>query len=241
MKQALFLGATEKSHLLLTLGKLLVQAELRVLLVDSTIAQTIHGYLPVSDTRPGSFVLEFEGLDIAAGFINRGQLERHFRQQGGQMTDYDVLLLDTDHTEFVKGCDLSDMTLRVWCASPDRRILSKNAELLQRLCLAEAAVQPVPFVKLVHPFVPTAIPEAYFDALQSAETLRWGDLELRIPLNERDVIARFENQHHARIAAKRLSGPYVQAVMALAKAITGFEDRTIKNAWRRMRREKRGT
>ncbi len=241
MKQITFLGATEKSHLLLTLGKLLVKAELRVLVVDSTIAQSIQGFLPVSDARSGSFVLEFEGMDVAAGFINRGQLERHLRQQGGQITDYDVMLLDTDHVEFIKGRELPDMALRVWCSSPDKRILNKNAELLQRLCLGEAAVQPVPFIKLVYPFVPTALPDAYFDSLQSAAALRWDEPELHIPLDERDVIVRFENQHQARIATKRLSGPYVKAVLALAKAITGLEDRTIKSAWRRVRRDKRGT
>lgn len=61
----MFFGASDKSHLLLVLGKLLTAMERKVLIVDSTLAQSMQGYLPRADF--GYSLREFEGIDVATG------------------------------------------------------------------------------------------------------------------------------------------------------------------------------
>lgn len=241
MKQIAFLGAAEKSHLLLVLGKVLVKAGLKVLLVDSTMAQTVRGYLPSSDTKPAVFVTEFEGMDVAAGFISRPQLEHHFQHQEGVFPDYDLMLIDTDHTHFIRGNELPDVAVRIWCLSLDKLVLQKNAELMQRLCLAEFALQPLPFTKLILSFVPTTMPEAYFESFQTSPSIRWQEPTLRLPLDERDVSVLLDNQHHERIAVKRLSAPYLRTVQDLVQLVSGLDHRTAQTALKRTRRERCGT
>ncbi|MBB6732790.1 hypothetical protein [Cohnella zeiphila] len=241
MKQIAFLGAAEKSHLLLVLGKVLVKAGLKVLLVDSTIAQTVRGYIPSLNTKPAAFVTEFEGLDVAAGFINRAQLEQYFQHVEGIFPEYDLMLIDTDHTNFIKGYELPDMTARIWCQSLDKLVLQKNAELMQRLCLAEFAEQPLPFSKLTLSVVPTTMSEAYFESLQTSPGIRWQEPALRLPLDEGNVSAMLDNQHHERIVAKRLSGSYQRTVQELFQLVSGLDRRTAQSALKRTRRERRGT
>lgn len=241
MKNIVFFGAPDKSHLLLTLGKLLVAAGQKVLLVDSTMAQSVLGYLPLSGERPSAFVTEFEGLDVSAGFITFGQLDRYMKQTEGKWPDYDVMLLDTDHTEFVKGLDLSTFTHCFWCSSLEKLALQKNAELMQRLCLAESAAQPLPFFKLLYPFVQAAITEAYIDSQIASYPIQWLDPVFRIPLDERDISTKIDNQHHSRIDVKKLSGAYIRTVLSMSKQLFNLDERTVKTAWKRVRRDRRGT
>lgn len=240
MKQIVFFGTPDKSHLLLVLGKLLVAAGQRVLLVDSTIAQSVQGYLPPSDERPGAFVIEFEGMDVAGGFIMYNQLDRYLKRLEGKWPHYDVMLLDTDHTEFVKGRELPAFAHRVWCSSFETLALKKNAELMERLCLAESAMQPLPFCKLIYPFVQTTVTEEYIHSYFEDDSIYWQDSVFRIPLDDRDVSAKIDNQHHARIDVRKLSRTYVRTVSSMLKTLFDLDAQSVKMAWKRVRRDRRG-
>jgi hypothetical protein len=163
------------------------------------------------------------------------------KQTEGKWPDYDVLLLDTDHTEFVKGRELPEFAHRIWCSSLDKLAMNKNAELMKRLCLAESAVQPLPFFRLVHPFIQATVSESYVDSQLASDTVQWLEPVFRIPFDERDVSAQIDNQHHNRIELKRLSGAYRRTVMSLMRHVSGLDERTIKAAWKRARRDRRGT
>ncbi|MEB3103293.1 hypothetical protein [Ferviditalea candida] len=241
MKQIVFFGAPDKSHLLLVLGKLLTASGLKVLLVDSTIAQSVQAYLPESEERPGAFVTEFEGMDVAGGFITHGQLDRYLKQTDGNWLRYDIMLIDTDHTEFVKGRELPTFAHRVWCSSLEKLAVQKNAELMQRLCLAESAAQPLAFFKLVYPYVQTTMREDYFDSFHVSVAVRWQEPVFRIPLDDRDVSAKINNQHHSRIDVNKLSGSYIRTALSLAKTLFDWDERTVKTAWKQARRDRRGT
>lgn len=243
MKKIVFLGAPDKSHLLLVLGKLLVAAGQKVLIVDSTIAQSILGFMPSPDERQASFVTEFEGMDIAAGFLTFGQLDHFLKQtetEGG-WANYDVFLLDTDHTEFVKGKDLPSFDQRVWCSNLEKLAMLKNAELMRRLCLTESTIRPLSFFKLVNPFLQSTIAESYIDSHVTTEAVEWQEPVFRIPFDERDVSVRIDHQHHSRIELRKLSPAYRHTVYSMAKHIFGLDERTIKAAWKRARRVFRGS
>lgn len=233
MKRIVFLGAPDKSHLLLVLGKLLSAMELKVLLVDSTLTQGIQSYLPDSDYRAP--VREFEGMDIASGFITLDQLERHLGQQIAAW-DYDVLLLDTDHTEFVKGRDLPAYDRRVWCSSFGRLHLQRNADLMQRLCLHEAEGKPLSFYKMLTSLVPVSVTEAYLDELLPSHLFQWEDAVFRFTLDERDASVELDNQHHGRLDVRRLTGNYRRNVLNMAEQLLEWDERTAQQAWKRLRK-----
>lgn len=236
MKKVVFFGAPDKSHLLLVLGKLLTAMERKVLIVDSTLAQSMQGYLPRADF--GDSLREFEGIDVATGLITPAQLERSLLQAEGEAA-YDVMLLDTDHTEFVKGRELPGYDKRIWCSNWSRLGMHKNAELMQRLCLHEAEGQPLSFYKLITPTLPIAIPESYIDLLLPQQAVRWEDTVFRFPLDERDMSVELDNQHHGRIDIRRLTGTFRRTVLDMLQQLFDCDAKTARRAWARARKRAR--
>lgn len=236
MKKVVFFGAPDKSHLLLVMGKLLTALDRKVLIVDSTLAQYMQGYLPQLDF--GLPLREFEGIDVATGFITSAQLERYLLQANVEAA-YDVMLLDTDHTEFVKGRELPGYDKRVWCSNLNRLNMHKNSELMQRLCLHEAEGRPLPFYKLIVPTLPTAIPETYIDSRLPQQVVRWEETVFRFPLDERDVSVDLDNQHHSRIDIRRLSGTYCRTALDMLQHLFDCDVKTARRAWARSRKHAR--
>lgn len=233
MKKVVFFGAPDKSHLLLVLGKLLTALERKVLIVDSTLAQSMQGYLP--QVEFGYSLREFEGFDVATGLITSAQLKRSIRRSAGE-ADYDVMLLDTDHTEFVKGRDLPGYDKRVWCSNYSRLGMQINANLMQRLCLHEAEEQPLTFYKLITPTLPTAIPESYIDSLLPQQAVRWEETVFRFPLDEQNLSVELDNQHHGRIDIRRLSGTYRRTVLDMLQQLFDCDAKTARRTWARSRK-----
>lgn len=228
MKKIVFLGAPDKSHLLLILGKLLAVTGQKVIVVDSTLRQGVQGYMPDSETNLP--IREYDGMDIACGFVTPVQLERYL--QG----NYDVLLLDTDHTEFVKGRDLAAYDKRVWCSSYGRLHLQRNAELMQRLCLHEAEGRPLSFYKMLTQLVPVSITEAYLDELLDTQHIQWEDAAFRFALDERNTSVELDNQHHSRLDVRRLTGSYRRTVLDMVKHLLEWDERTVQQAWKQLRK-----
>lgn len=235
MKKIVFFGAPDKSHLLLILGKLLTALGQRVLIVDSTLAQTMQGYLPQVDFDHS--LREFEGIDIATGQITGAQLNRSLLQVGGEAA-YDVILIDTDHTELVKGSELSGYDKRVWCSNLNRLSMYRSAELMQRLCLHEAAGAPLSFFKLLTPILPLSIPETYVDALLPQQAVRWEETVFRLPLDERDMSVDLDNQHHGRIDIRRLSGAHRRTVQDMLVTLFDCDAKAARRAWTQVRKRK---
>ena len=236
MKTIVFFGTPDKSHLLLILGRLLTDAAQKVLFVHSTTRHTMHAFLPETEHRWSTSITEYAGMDVAIGFMARAQLD-YYRE--GDSPDYDVLLLDTDHSQFMNRKDLADAEVRVLCSSLDRRELLGNRDLLQQLGLEESQNQPLTFYQLLLPFVSTTLPRAYLNTFYTVYPVKWLEPSFQIPLVEQDLSASLDNQHHGRIHVRHLSRSYVEAVWAMASTWFGLDRRTIRTAWKQMRRRDR--
>lgn len=233
MKKIVFFGAVDKSHVLLVLGRLLTELNRKVLLVDSTTAQTIQGYLP--HIVHGSAVQEFEGMDVAYGYINATQLERELMQPIAE-ADYDIMLLDTDHTQFVAGGELSDFEKRVWCWDGKKSSLLRNEDLLLRLCVHEVAT-PLTFYRMISPVLHNPLPE--WKADMRMRDLRWEETAFRFPLDERDVAVDLENQHHGRIQLRGLSWAYRQNLLKMLEQLGDCDRKAARRAWSHARKRVR--
>ncbi|MCD1261272.1 hypothetical protein B5M42_020945 [Paenibacillus athensensis] len=236
MKKIAFFGACEKSDLLLVLGKLLAAADQKVLVVDATTTQGMYASLPVSCQQPHTLLTEVEGLDVACGFFTFEQLEHYVKRADGHLLSYDVMLIDTDHTEFVKGSELPLLHQRVLVTSFEKLCLLRNVRLLDQYFQTVKIGQPLDFHKVIYPFMEFGIREAYLDGYYSDYPIRWQDHVYRFPLDVGDVAVKLENQHHGRIDARRLSRAYAKTLLSLAGTLTGLDARTLTMSWKRVKR-----
>ncbi|WP_214629703.1 hypothetical protein [Paenibacillus agaridevorans] len=225
MKKIVFMGISEKAHALLVLGRLLTVLGHKVLLVDSTIAQSIRGYLPHAYAT--SAVLDFEGMDVAYGYLTPDQLERGLAQ-AGTLPSYDIMLVDTDHTEFVFRLNLSQCDKRVWCWDGRRLSLEKNEELMLRLGLQDAE-SPVTFFEMLAPAIPGHL--AAWRAEMRMRHIQWEETVFRFPLDERDVAADLNNQHHGRIDLRGLTGAYRNTLLMMLEQLGDCDRKAARRAW----------
>lgn len=233
MNRIVFFGAADKSHVLLVLGRLLAEMDHKVLLVDSTMAQAIRGYLPYATSSCA--IQEFEGMDVAFGYINGRQLEQGLTQPI-TATDYDIMLLDTDHTEFVAGKEVSTYEKRVWCWDGKRSSLLRNEELLVRLCLHEATT-PLMFYRMLSPTLKGALSEWRSDIRM--HQLQWEETEFQFPFDEQDAAIDLENQHHGRIQLRGLSGAYKQNLLTMLQQLCECDSKAARKAWSSVRKRSR--
>ena len=76
MKKIGFIGAYDKTDIILSVAKVLTMANKKVLVLDNTITQKSKYVVPViNPTR--SYITTYEGIDVAVGFENMEKLRRY--------------------------------------------------------------------------------------------------------------------------------------------------------------------
>ncbi|MEK3866895.1 hypothetical protein MHH60_25845 [Paenibacillus sp. FSL H7-0716] len=225
MKKIIFIGVADKTHVLLVLGRLLTALGNNVLVVDATVTQLIRGYLP--HTVAHSAIQEFEGMDVAYGYLTPEQLDRGLAQEGTTLA-YDIMLLDTDHSEFVFRHHLPLFDKRVWCWDGKRLSLTKNEELMLRLGLQNTEA-PISFFELLSPAIPGKL--AAWRAEMRLRHIQWEETVFRFPLDERDTAVDLNNQHHSRIDLRGLSGAFREMLLTMLVQLTDCDRKTARRAW----------
>ena len=79
MKKIGFIGAYDKTDLLLNIAKVLTVMNYRVLVVDSTINQKARYVVPAIDPTV-SYITSFEDMDVAVGFNNVLEIQYRYNR-----------------------------------------------------------------------------------------------------------------------------------------------------------------
>ena len=93
MKKIGFIGAYDKTDMLLNIAKILTTMKNRVLIIDSTINQKARYVVP-SMNPTVSYITSFEDIDVAIGFNNIEEIKKYEGTTGN--LEYDILLVDID-------------------------------------------------------------------------------------------------------------------------------------------------
>ena len=76
MKKIGFIGAFDKTDVILSVAKVLTMAEKQVLIIDNTITQKCKYVVPViNPTR--TYITSYEGIDVAVGFESFENLKQY--------------------------------------------------------------------------------------------------------------------------------------------------------------------
>ena len=87
-----FVGAYDKTDIILYIAKIISLIGKKVLVIDSTINQKAKYVVPVINPTK-SYITEFEGMDIAVGFNNLQQIQEYLGTEDKKI-DYDIVLID---------------------------------------------------------------------------------------------------------------------------------------------------
>ena len=132
MKKIGFIGAYDKTDMILSVAKVLTMAGKHVLVVDNTITQKCKYVVPVINPTK-SYITTYEEIDVAVGFESINNLKQYIGLEDNETLEYDYIMVDTDNFSGVSGFGIQGADKVYFVTSFDMYSLKKGTEVLSQL------------------------------------------------------------------------------------------------------------
>ncbi len=234
MKKIGFIGAFDKTDLIICIAKILTEMGNQVLVVDGTLTQKAKYIVPV--IKPSkSYVTSYEGIDIAVGFENFNSIKQFLAMP--QMLDfnYDISLIDLDTIEGVQNFELENFEKNYFVTSNDLYSIKRGIETINSL------EHPIQATKVLFSRgVSNATlqkEDDYLNFLSSGSKIIWKDEKIYFPFEIGDQTVLYENQSISKITFKKLSTQYKQSLLYLTNKILDEKDyNLLKKTFKKLER-----
>ena len=131
MEQIGFIGFYDKKDILLNISKIYSCIGKRTLVVDATMMQRMRYIVPnVSANHSITYVSEYEGTDVAVGFMNLGQIAQYL---GTNQLNYDFIIIDSDNIQTMYSFMIPSMKKIFYVTSYDKFEVEKSKELFENI------------------------------------------------------------------------------------------------------------
>lgn len=215
MKVIGFVGACDKTDLMLNIAKVLTVMNNRVLMIDSTIIQKARYVVPTI-TPAMSYITSFEDIDVAVGFQDFVSVQRYLG--GTNEPPYDILLVDCDMAEKIQGFGLENADKNFFVTSYDLYSLRRGIEILGNL------TQTINLTKIVFTEQALQEDEEYLDYISQGYNVIWDSEKIYFPLEITDYEAIVENQRTEKIRLKKISTQYKDSMIYVIQKILGQDN-----------------
>lgn len=209
MKKVGFIGAFDKTDLILYTAKVLVELKQKVMVVDTTITQKMKYTVPcISPSK--TYITKYENIDVAVGFENIQDIARY---SGGLELEYDYILIDIDSHAELHKMELNRGCKNYFVTGFDNYSLKKGLEVIGQ------AQDKIMMTKIM--FSKNMLDEEndYLDFLSFYYGVTWEKEKIYFPFEIGDNSTIIENQRSARIRFKDLSIEYLEGLYVLTKNI----------------------
>ena len=217
MKKIGFIGAYDKTDVILYIAKILVELGHRTLVVDATTTQKAKYVIPKIESAK-AYVTSFEEIDIAVGMRNFEEIIQYLQLPQGSELPYDVVLIDTNSAAGVASYKLNECEKIYFVTSMDMYSLKKGIESLSII------PNKVKVTKVLFSRRASKEEDDYINYLSSNSNIEWEQQNLYFPYESGDQSAIQLNQRVAKIKIGNLTGQFREALSYLANQITDEED-----------------
>jgi len=204
-----FIGAYDKTNMIIYVSKIFTEAGLKVLIVDTTILQKTRYTVPsIAPSR--CYVTSYEGMDIAVGFETLDEIRNY---TGVQDFDYDLILIDIDQNENLAKMEMQTADINYFVTAFDDYSIRRGLEVIGKKEL-KLKMRKILFSKHME-----KEEDEYLNFLSFYYSVDWGKEKIYFPFEAGDESIIIENQRAARISFKELSLVYKDGLMTLAGQI----------------------
>lgn len=210
MKKIGFIGAYDKTDMLLNIAKILTTMKNKVLIIDSTINQKAKYVVPAINPTV-SYITSFEDIDIAIGFKNVEEIKKYVGTTGD--LTYDILLIDSDTEERIEEFELNNADKNYFVTSFDMYSLKKGIELLRNL------KNQLNLTKILYAKEMLKEDDDYLNFLSLGCKIIWDEERIYFPIENGDLSVIAENQRVQKIKFKKLSMQYKDSIGFIAQQI----------------------
>lgn len=224
MKKIGFIGAFEKTDLIIYIAKILTELQKRVLVIDTTILQKARYIIPcIAPTK--FYVTEYEQIDVAVGFGNIQALNQYL---GNIENEYDIVLIDVDSYDKFDEFELANSDKIYFVTAFDSFSLKKGIEIIGTMR------QKVKMKKVLFESSYSEENDEYLNLLSLTYPIIWDKEKIYFPFEQGDLTAIIENQRVTKIKFKNLTEDYRQGLFEISKEIipegkTGEIKKILKN------------
>lgn len=219
MKKIGFIGAYDKTDLIIYVAKILETLNQKVLVIDATINQKARYVVPVISPTT-EYVTEYEDIDIAVGFSNEESIKRYLGLADDQEMEYDMVLVDTDNYKGFEEFQLKDAQKNYFITSFDVYSLKKGLEIINNL------EEPVSLTKVLFSKEMLKEEDDYLNFLSLGCKVIWNEYRIYFPIENGDLSVIYENQRVAKVKFKKLSVQYKDGLAYIAEEILGDANET---------------
>lgn len=222
MKKIGFIGAYDKTDLIINMAKIMTVMGNRVLVIDSTIMQKAKYIVPVINPTT-SYITNFEDIDIAVGFNSIEQIEQYLGMTSEEM-NYNVLLIDADTNESIINYNLPNADKNFFVTAFDLYSLKKGLEILSNL------EKPISLTKVLFAKEVLKEDDDYLNYLALGYKIVWDQEKIYFPIENGDLTVLFENQRVAKIKFKRLSAQYKDSLAFMVLEALNASESNVRRA-----------
>lgn len=225
-----FVGAYDKTDVILYIAKIISLIGKKVLVIDSTVNQKAKYVVPVINPTK-SYITNFEGMDIAVGFNNLQQIQEYLGTEDKKI-DYDIILIDIDSTESIEIYDMKEANKNYFVTSFDLYSLKKGIEIIDGLN------ETIQLKKVLFSKYATEEEEDYLNFLSLGHKVIWESERIYFPLELGDQSTIIENQMLSKIKIRKLTNQYKKSLLYMAEEIVKPEERgKIRKVFRQLEKE----
>lgn len=200
MKKVGFVGAFDKTDLLIYIAKILTVLGKRVLIADTTITQKAKYVVPALNPTL-SYITEFEEIDIAVGFKNIEGIAEYTNRTVDTL-EYDYILLDIDNAESAMNFEIDKAVQNFFVTSFDTYDVRRGLEILNEF------PTPIKMIKVLFAREVTKEDDDYLNYLSLGPKVMWEDDRIYFPLEMGDKTAIIDNQKVSKVRFENLTSMY---------------------------------
>lgn len=212
MKTISFIGAYDKTDLLLYLAKIFTTMGKKVLIIDTTILQKAKYIVPVISPAK-AYVTSYEDIDIAVGLYNYSSIKSYLGLPKHAVLTYDYIFIDVDSIEEMRNFNISETNKKYFVTGFDSYSLKRGLEILAGMG-ETLELKKVLFSKNI-----SYEEEEYFNYLALGTKVKWDDETIYFPLEQGDQGVIIENQMVQKIKFKKLTELYKESLLYIANEL----------------------
>ena len=209
MKKIGFIGAYDKTDLLIYIAKLLVENDVKVLIVDATTLQKTRYTVPcIMPSR--KYITTYEEMDIAIGFEN---LQEIMNYAGTQDFNYDIMLLDIDNRKAFENFEMYTSDKNYFVTAFDNYSIKKGLETVGQ------SEEKMLMTKILFSKNMDRDEDEYLNFLSFYYAVKWSKEKIYFPFEAGDSSVIVQNQRNARISFKEVSMQYKEGILEIISQI----------------------
>jgi len=229
MKTIAFVGAYEKTDLILYIARTMTVLGKNTLVIDATIDEKARYIVPTL-TPSKAYITRFEDFDVAVGFEDYQELYSYI---GTSSMVYDIVLINVDSIESLEGFEIEKADKKYFVTAFDLYSLKRGIEILSEL------KEPMVLGKILFAYDILKEDDEYLNYLALEYKIEWDEYKVYFSLLPEDTAAMIENQRISRVKIRKLSNQYKESLMYIVEEILQKEvsKAEVKKAFKFLERE----